>query len=80
MIRVKAQSIIFGSDYINSQEKMDSLINEFQEDIVTRSNSKIVEVKRITKSNIKNNIYTFPFNNIDNNRIYSNKIKNSDSY
>lgn len=38
---------------------MDSLINEFQEDIVTRSNSKIVEVKRITKSNIKNNIYTF---------------------
>ncbi len=59
---------------------MDSLINEFQEDIVTRSNSKIVEVKRITKSNIKNNIYTFPFNNIDNNRIYSNKIKNSDSY
>ncbi len=59
---------------------MDSLINEFQEDIVTRSNSKIVEVKRITKSNIKNNIYTFSFNNIDNNRIYSNKIKNSDSY
>lgn len=30
-----AQNIIFGSDYINSQEKMDSLINEFQEEIVT---------------------------------------------
>lgn len=42
----KAQNIIFSSDYINSQEKMDSLINEFQEDIVARSNAKIVEVKK----------------------------------
>ncbi|HBG5346642.1 TPA: HAMP domain-containing protein [Clostridioides difficile] len=45
-----AQSIIFGSDYINSQERMDSLINEFQEDIVTRSNAEIVEVKKELQS------------------------------
>ena len=53
----KAQSIIFGSDYINSQEKMDSLINEFQEDIVTRSNSKIVEVKKELQSLILRTIF-----------------------
>ncbi|MGG5403958.1 HAMP domain-containing methyl-accepting chemotaxis protein [Clostridioides difficile] len=45
-----AQSIIFGSDYINSQERMDSLIDEFQEDIVTRSNAEIVEVKKELQS------------------------------
>lgn len=53
----KAQSIIFSSDYINSQEKMDSLINEFQEDIVARSNAKIVEVKKELQSLILRTIF-----------------------
>ncbi len=52
-----AQSIIFGSSYINSQERMDSLINEFQEDIVNRSNSEIVEVKKELQSLILRTIF-----------------------
>lgn len=52
-----AQSIIFGSEYINSQERMDSLINEFQEDIVTRSNTEIIEVKKELQSLILRTIF-----------------------
>ncbi|NMS89156.1 HAMP domain-containing protein [Clostridioides difficile] len=52
-----AQSIIFGSDYINSQERMDSLINEFQEDIANRSNTEIIEVKKELQSLILRTIF-----------------------
>ncbi|MCC0641010.1 MULTISPECIES: methyl-accepting chemotaxis protein [unclassified Clostridioides] len=52
-----AQSIIFSSEYVESQEKMDSLIDEFQEDVVTRSNSEIVEVKKELQSLILRTIF-----------------------
>ncbi|MGX9754775.1 methyl-accepting chemotaxis protein [Clostridioides difficile] len=52
-----AQSIIFSSEYVESQEKMDSLIDEFQEDVVTRSNAEIVEVKKELQSLILRTIF-----------------------
>lgn len=52
-----AQSIIFSSEYIEYQEKMDSLIDEFQEDVVTRSNAEIVEVKKELQSLILRTIF-----------------------